>query len=361
MASTTLAALKYKVSIRPVRRWRVTNLLDLRTKNMILPKHGDDQRHGTIDRTFVVAPRMESQKRMSQAPILLKSIEEAREWSRQARKGGTLGFVPTMGALHTGHAELIRAAARECDQVVVSIYVNPTQFGANEDLGKYPRTFEADLALCRSIGVSAVFAPTDEIMYPHGKESITIVHVPELTDVLEGETRPGHFDGVATVVTKLFGIVMPDAAYFGRKDYQQWLVIRRMTEDLDLPVRLVRVDTVREPDGLAMSSRNRYLNAEERLTALALSQALRAAQVAVQRGTTLTEELETCMRDSVELHPGLQLDYAFVRSADNLKKIERVDKSSPDSAVALIAARVGTTRLIDNVLLPPEPGALIRP
>lgn len=299
---------------------------------------------------------------MSKAPTLLKTIEETRAWSRQARASGTVGFVPTMGALHAGHAELIRAAARECDHVAVSIYVNPTQFGPNEDLAKYPRTFESDIALCRSIGVAAVFAPTDEIMYPAGKESLTIVHVAdELTTTLEGAIRPGHFDGVATVVTKLFGIVMPDVAFFGRKDYQQWLVIRRMTEDLNLPVRLVRVDTVREPDGLAMSSRNRYLGNPERAAALALSQALRAAQVAVQRGTTLAEELETCMRDSVELHPGVQLDYAQVLSADNLRKIDRVDKSSPDSAVALIAARVGTTRLIDNCLLPPEPGALIRP
>lgn len=298
---------------------------------------------------------------MSQPLILLNSIDETREWSRQARASGTVGFVPTMGALHAGHAELIRAAARECDHVAVSIYVNPTQFGPKEDLAKYPRTFEADLALCRSIGVAAVFAPTDEIMYPGGKESLTIVRVPELTTILEGEIRPGHFDGVATVVTKLFGIVMPDVAYFGRKDFQQWLVIRRMTEDLNLPVRLVRVDTVREPDGLAMSSRNRYLAKAERTAALALSQALRAAQVAVQRGTTLAAELETCMHASIGLHPDVRLDYARVLDADNLRNIERVDKSSPDSAVALIAARVGTTRLIDNVLLPPEPGALIRP
>jgi len=298
---------------------------------------------------------------MSQPLILMNSIDETRAWSRQARASGTVGFVPTMGALHTGHAELIRAAARECDHVAVSIYVNPTQFGPREDLAKYPRTFEADLALCRSIGVAAVFAPTDEIMYPGGKDSLTTVRVPELTTILEGEIRPGHFDGVATVVTKLFGIVMPDVAYFGRKDFQQWLVIRRMTEDLNLPLRLVRVDTVREPDGLAMSSRNRYLAKAERTAALALSQALRAAQVAVQRGTTLAAELETCMSDSVGLYPDVRLDYARVLDADNLRKIDRVDKSRPDSAVALIAARVGTTRLIDNVLLPPEPGALIRP
>lgn len=297
---------------------------------------------------------------MSKALNLLQTIDQVRAWSRQARSNGTVGFVPTMGALHEGHAELIRAASRECDQVVVSIYVNPTQFGPKEDLAKYPRTFEADLALCRSIGVAVVFAPTDEVMYPAGKESITIVRVPELTTILEGASRPGHFDGVATVVTKLFGIVMPDAAYFGRKDYQQWLVIRRMTDDLNLPVRLVRVDTVREPDGLALSSRNRYLDKPQRAAALALSRALHAAQVAVQRGTTLAADLETCMTDSVSLHPEIQLDYARVLDPDNLSMIERVDKSRPDSAVALIAARVGATRLIDNCLLPTEPGALIR-
>ena len=297
---------------------------------------------------------------MSVSTVLLQSIDETRAWSNQVRAGGKLGFVPTMGALHEGHAALMRAAVRECDQVIVSIYVNPTQFGPGEDLSKYPRTFDADVALCRSVGVRAIFAPTDEVMYPHGKEGATIVAVSGLTTKLEGEIRPGHFDGVATVVTKLFGIVRPDVAYFGRKDYQQWLVIRKMTEDLNLPVALKRVDTVREVDGLAMSSRNRYLNPQERSSSLVLSRALRAAQVAVQRGSTLVEDLEICMRDSVALDPAVRLDYARVLDAVTLEEIARVDKSRPESAVALIAARVGGTRLIDNVLLPPTSETLIR-
>ncbi len=293
---------------------------------------------------------------MNSSPLVLRSISETREWSREIRRSGTLGFVPTMGALHEGHAELMRVAARECGAVAVSIYVNPTQFGPREDLGKYPRTFQSDLELCRSVGVKAIFFPSDEIMYPRGRENFTAVEVPGLTTLFEGASRPGHFVGVATVVTKLFGIVVPDVSYFGRKDYQQWLVIKRMTEDLNLGVTLRRVDTVRDPDGLAMSSRNRYLSAAERSMALSLSRSLKAVEMALTSGETRVKQLEKCMTEVLGDNPGVQLDYARIVNADNLKELNVVDSHIPESAVALIAARVGTTRLIDNLLLPPASG-----
>lgn len=291
---------------------------------------------------------------MNGSPEVLTTIEEMRSWSRRARQSGRLGFVPTMGALHQGHAQLMREASRECEHVVASIYVNPTQFGPKEDLAKYPRTFESDLATCGEAGVKAIFFPSDPVMYPHGRDNFTSVEVPGLSTIFEGASRPGHFVGVATVVTKLFGIVQPDLAYFGRKDYQQWLVIRRMTADLNLPVELRRVDTVREADGLAMSSRNRYLSAPERATSLALSRALKAAEAALQSGETLVSRLEERMQDVLKSEPGVELDYARIVNADNLKEMERVDTSRAGTAVAIIAVRVGTTRLIDNLMLPCE-------
>ena len=290
---------------------------------------------------------------MNASPVVIETINEMRAWSRQVRTAGRLGFVPTMGALHEGHGQLMKEAAKECDSVVVSIYVNPTQFGPREDLGKYPRTFESDLELCRQIGVKAIFFPSDLVMYPHGRDNFTAVEVPGLSTIFEGASRPGHFVGVATVVTKLFGIVQPDIAYFGRKDYQQWLVIRRMTADLNLGVELRRVDTVREPDGLAMSSRNRYLTAAERATALTLSRSLKAAQAALAGGETNVARLEEIMRSIATEEPAVQLDYARIVNADNLMELACVDVTRPETAVALIAAKVGTTRLIDNLMLPP--------
>jgi pantoate--beta-alanine ligase len=289
---------------------------------------------------------------MPSSPLLLTTIDDCRAWSREARKTGRLGFVPTMGALHQGHAQLMIEAGRQCQHVAASIYVNPTQFGPNEDLARYPRSLDADLALCASVGVKAVFFPTDAIMYPHGRHHFTAVEVPGLTTIFEGASRPGHFTGVATVVTKLFGIVQPDDAFFGRKDYQQWLVIRRMTEDLNLPVCLHRVDTVREADGLAMSSRNRYLSPDQRLTALTLSRALSAAKARLRAGETSVATLESCMHDLISAVPAIELDYARIVHADNLGDMQMVDPSHPESAVALVAARVGTTRLIDNIMLP---------
>jgi len=290
---------------------------------------------------------------MNASPLVIETINEMRAWSRQVRAAGRLGFVPTMGALHEGHGQLVNEAAKECDSVAVSIYVNPTQFGPKEDLGKYPRTFESDMELCRQIGVKAIFFPTDPVMYPHGRENFTAVEVPGLSTIFEGASRPGHFVGVATVVTKLFGIVQPDVAYFGRKDYQQWLVIRRMTADLNLGLELRRVDTVREPDGLAMSSRNRYLTEAERATSLVLSRSLKAAQEALAGGETSVARLEGLMKTIATADPAVQLDYARIVNADNLMELASVDVSRPESAVALIAAKVGTTRLIDNLMLPP--------
>jgi len=289
---------------------------------------------------------------MPDKPLLLTTIEDCRAWSRRIRQSGSLGFVPTMGALHQGHAQLMIEAARQCDHVAASIYVNPTQFGPSEDLARYPRTLEADLDICAQVGVKAVFFPSDEIMYPHGRQNFTAVKVPGLTTLFEGAIRPGHFTGVATVVTKLFGIMQPDVAFFGRKDFQQWLVIRRMTADLNLPVNLVRVDTVREADGLAMSSRNRYLTSDQRKTALSLSLALNAAQSALRQGETHVLRLESVMKATLAGTPGVELDYARIVDADNLVDIEKIDPSSRESAVALVAARVGTTRLIDNIMLP---------
>lgn len=291
---------------------------------------------------------------MSSEIQLLESIEETRVWSRTIRQTGRLGFVPTMGALHEGHAQLMIEAAKECEHVAVSIFVNPTQFGPAEDLTRYPRTLGADLELCRKVGVKAVFFPSDIKMYPHGNLNFTSIEVPELTTVFEGEIRPGHFRGVATVVAKLFGIVQPDISYFGRKDYQQWLVIRRMTEDLNLPVELRRVDTVREPDGLAMSSRNRYLSPDQRLIALSLAQALRAAENELKRNQRSVKTLESAMLEVLRNYPSVQLDYARIVNADNLDDMETVDTSRAESAVALVAARIGTTRLIDNMMLPPR-------
>lgn len=219
----------------------------------------------------------------------------------------------------------------------------------SQDVSKRPRI----VPVC---GGEGDFFSSDEIMYPLGRDNFTAVDVPGLTTLFEGASRPGHFVGVATVVTKLFGIVVPDVSYFGRKDYQQWLVIKRMTEDLNLGVTLRRVDTVREPDGLAMSSRNRYLSAAERSMALSLSRSLKAVEMALASGETRVKQLEKCMTEVLGDNPGVQLDYARIVNADNLKEQNVVESHIPESAVALIAARVGTTRLIDNLLLPPVSG-----
>lgn len=257
-------------------------------------------------------------------------------------RGGRVALVPTMGALHAGHAELIRRArATADDAVVVSIFVNPLQFAPGEDLDRYPRTFDADLELCAGEGVDVVFAPSVEEVYPGGSPQVTLEPGP-LGTVLEGATRPAHFRGVLTVVAKLFGLVRPDLAFFGEKDYQQLVLIRRMATDLCLPVDVVGVDTVREPDGLALSSRNRYLGTTERRVALALSRALAAGRDAGPAGADAALDAARAVLATAD---GVELDYLALTAPDL--------GPAPDSGEGrlLVAARVGTTRLIDNTAL----------
>ncbi|MDQ3330113.1 MAG: pantoate--beta-alanine ligase [Planctomycetota bacterium] len=253
-----------------------------------------------------------------------------------------IGLVPTMGALHAGHVSLIEAARQSCGYVAVSIFVNPTQFGPNEDFARYPRTIEADLQVCYAAGADVVFLPSAPEVYPAG--STTWVSVEGLSDVLEGAVRPGHFRGVATVVLKLFNIVGPDVAFFGAKDYQQQLLIRRVVTDLNLPLEIVTAPTIREPDGLAMSSRNRYLDESERRRATAISAALFAAQKRLQSGERDLAAIKSEMRRSLEA-AGLQVDYAIVCDLATLEELEAMRSH----AVLLVAARLGTVRLIDNL------------
>jgi pantoate--beta-alanine ligase len=281
--------------------------------------------------------------------ITAEEIAAARDVVRGARDAGkTVGFVPTMGALHAGHARLIERCRSESGFVAVSVFVNPTQFGPNEDFTRYPRTWDDDLRLCAESGADLVFRPTPEAMYPRGRLS-TYVEVAGLSDVLEGRSRPGHFRGVATVVLKLFEIVRPDHAYFGEKDYQQLLVIRRAVEDLNVPVEVRSVATVREPDGLAMSSRNRYLSPEERGAALVLSRALGRAREAVAGGERDANRIRQILGETVKYEQLARLDYAEVADAGSLEPLVELDTGR--KAVALLAVRIGGTRLIDNAIL----------
>lgn len=275
-----------------------------------------------------------------------ESVPDVRAAVMAAKRAGhSVGFVPTMGALHAGHVSLIERARAECGFVVVSIFVNPTQFGPNEDFHKYPRPRERDLELCANAGADLVFYPTVETMYPPGHR--TYVEVSGLSDVLEGKIRPGHFRGVATVVTKLFLIVLADKAYFGQKDYQQQTLIRVMTRELDIPTEIVTCPTLHDPDGLAMSSRNAYLSAAERQAGLSLSQALRLAERLIAEGERDVKRLEAAMRSHVEATNGAKLDYAVLVHPETL---DELTVAAPEM-VALIAARFGTTRLIDNQIL----------
>ncbi|WP_213453906.1 pantoate--beta-alanine ligase [Rhizomonospora bruguierae] len=256
---------------------------------------------------------------------------------------GTVGVVPTMGALHEGHEALIRAARERSDHVVVTIFVNPLQFGPNEDFDRYPRTLDADLEVCRRTGVDTVFVPSRAEMYPAGEPQVRLQPGP-LGEVLEGASRPGFFHGVLTVVLKLFQLTRPDLAFFGAKDYQQLTLIRRMVTDLDLPVRVVEVPTVREPDGLALSSRNRFLSAEERGAALALSGALRAGAAAAGGGEG-PEAVHAAARAVLDGAPGAKLDYLVLTDP----ALGPAPAHGP--ARLLVAAWVGATRLIDNAPL----------
>ena len=268
------------------------------------------------------------------------ACRELREYGR------TLGLVPTMGALHEGHMSLVAAARSACGVVAVSIFVNPTQFGPNEDYAAYPRTFEDDCNKLEHAGVDLVFAPGAEVMYPPG--NTTVVDPGEIGNRLDGASRPGHFRGVATIVTRLFNIVQPDRAYFGQKDAAQVAVLRHVMRDLNLPVDLVICPIVREPDGLAMSSRNRYLSAAERKRALVLSRALGAAEDLAARGETSAEALRHVMRGFFPGDPHLRLDYAEVIDPDTLLPLNDIS----GGALVAIAAWVGTTRLIDNLIIP---------
>ncbi|HET7560148.1 MAG TPA: pantoate--beta-alanine ligase [Limnochordia bacterium] len=266
------------------------------------------------------------------------------------RRGERIGLVPTMGALHAGHGELLKRAASECDFAVASIFVNPLQFGPGEDYERYPRAFAADTQLCRTAGVALVFAPGVDEMYP--SPTVTTVAVEQLSAELCGRSRPGHFRGVATVVTKLFNIVQPDVAYFGEKDAQQLALIRRMVYDLNQPVRIVGVPTVREPDGLAMSSRNAYLGAKERAEAPVLYAALQEARRLVEAGERDTAQVRTAVARTIAARPLARLDYVEVVDAGTLQKIDRID----GPALAAVAVYFGRTRLIDNVRLEPAVG-----
>jgi len=258
---------------------------------------------------------------------------------------GTVGLVPTMGYLHEGHLSLIRRAKAECDHVVVSIFVNPTQFGPNEDLSKYPRDLERDLRLIAPLGVDVVWTPTAEGMYPNGFQ--TWVQVEALTAPLEGAVRPGHFRGVTTVVAKLFNAVQPHKAYFGQKDAQQAAVIHQMTRDLSSPIEIVVCPIVREADGLAMSSRNKYLEGEDRQAALALSRALNAAKELYDAGERDAEKLRGKMKDVIASEPRAQLQYVSCADYDTLAELAAVTGKTLLSMAVLI----GKTRLIDNFVL----------
>jgi pantoate--beta-alanine ligase len=284
--------------------------------------------------------------------IVVETVEATRSLCDRARsEGRALGLVPTMGYFHEGHRSLMRAARAENDVVVVSLFVNPTQFGPDEDLSSYPRDLESDRDIAALEGVDVVFAPSVEEMYPGGPPRTT-VHVEGLTADLCGRARPTHFDGVTTVVAKLFSIVGACTAYFGRKDYQQLAVVRQMTRDLDLPVEVRGVPLVREPDGLAMSSRNAYLSDEQRGEALVLSRTLRQVAASAERGERDARALEAELRSEIAEQTGVELEYGEVRDALTLEPVDRIERD----AVIALAARVGTTRLIDNVVLRVEGG-----
>jgi pantoate--beta-alanine ligase len=278
--------------------------------------------------------------------VVMKIVTDLSELRMSRRHlPGPLGFVPTMGFLHAGHISLVQAAKTECASVVASIFVNPTQFGPNEDLAKYPRDLPHDLALLETAGVDLVWTPTVEVMYPSGFQ--TWVGVEELAHRLEGDVRPGHFRGVTTVVAKLFNAVGPDKAYFGQKDAQQAAVIRRMALDLDFPIEIIICPTLREADGLAMSSRNTYLNQEERQAATVLFRALSAAKAAYDSGQFRAESLRALVRDTIATEPLAKLQYVSCADYDTLEEVEIVRRK----ALISMAAFVGKTRLIDNFVI----------
>jgi len=279
---------------------------------------------------------------------IAETIEAVRGLVAQARRQGRrVGLVPTMGALHRGHVSLIEAARAACDSVVVSIFVNPTQFGPGEDFQAYPRPMDEDLRACREAGVDVVFAPSAKQMYRRPQKAW--VDVEGLAEGLCGRSRPGHFRGVATVCAKLFNIVGPDAAFFGQKDGQQAAVIRRMAEDLNMPLEIVVCPTVREADGLAMSSRNRYLTARERAVAPLVYKSLEAARAAVDKGERNVEAIQEQMRRVLGQSPLIQPEYVSVVDAETMQELKQVR----GRVMIAAAVRLGTARLIDNIVVEP--------
>ncbi|MDQ1909379.1 pantoate--beta-alanine ligase [Paenibacillus sp. GD4] len=284
---------------------------------------------------------------------VIRAIQELREsirTLRAAKAGATIGFVPTMGYLHQGHASLLEAARAQCDLVVLSIFVNPLQFGPNEDFDKYPRDEERDLAVAKDAGADIVFFPQVQEMYP--KPTKTKVTVEGVTERLCGASRPGHFDGVATVVTKLFNIVQPDLAYFGMKDAQQVAVIEQMVHDLNMPVTIVPRPTLREADGLALSSRNVYLNEEERKQALVLSQSLRMAEELLggsSASSVTPSQVVNAVRSHIETAPLAVIDYAELLAYPSLEPVESLKQV--DRVILALAVKFGKTRLIDNTII----------
>jgi len=278
--------------------------------------------------------------------IIVRTVAEMQHRADDWRKAGkTIAFVPTMGYLHEGHLSLMREGRSRCDIVVTSIFVNPTQFGPNEDLDKYPRDFEGDEAKCRSEGVDAIYYPSAKEMYPEGYQ--TYVTVEEVGKGLCGATRPTHFRGVATVCAKLFNAVKPHVAIFGQKDYQQYQLIRRMVKDLDMDLEIVGMPTFREADGLAMSSRNKYLSPEERKRAPALYHSLKEASRAYIAGEKDPRKLETMVRKELKTAEPCEIDYVEARDAERMTPISKIKRP----AVIAIAVKIGATRLIDNIAL----------
>jgi pantoate--beta-alanine ligase len=280
---------------------------------------------------------------------VFNTVSGLREFLAAHRAAGKrIGLVPTMGYLHAGHMSLVQAARRECEVVVMSIFVNPKQFGPQEDFATYPRDMEGDLRQAREAGVDAVFTPAVEEMYPSGFLTEVIVH--ELTAPLCGASRPSHFNGVTTVVAKLFNIVGPDRAYFGQKDYQQVTILRQMATDLCMPLEVITCPTVREPDGLAMSSRNAYLNPAERQAALVLSRALLLAEDHLAQGERQGARLTTTLRDCIAKQPLARIDYVTVCDPQTLREVDQLS----GTVLVALAIYIGQTRLIDNALLHAE-------
>jgi pantoate--beta-alanine ligase len=277
---------------------------------------------------------------------IAKTIESIRSFVKVARsQGKRIGLVPTMGALHIGHIALIEAAAKQCDFVIVSIFVNPTQFVPGEDYEKYPRPIDEDLDICRKTGVDVVFVPTKEQMYD--KENLTWVNVEKLTEPLCGRFRPGHFRGVTTICAKLFNIIEPDVAFLGQKDAQQAIVIKRMVADLNMPLEIVICPTVRQPDGLAVSSRNQYLSEKQKKDATYVYKSLQKCREMIDTGITDSRKIITQMRKILQQATSIKIQYASIVDSETLEAIDHIDRQ----VLAAVAVRIGSARLIDNILV----------